>query len=261
MNVGDLIRLIARRWTIVAGFTFGGLALVWLIAFRFPTFELKSASYCSEATVMMDTGMQGAAGSAALPRIIARTINDVQVVQSATVAERASHRLKGRYTTEEIRSTTGAEAKMATQVMVISACGDSPSDAPLVTDAVVQGYREWIDERQDAANVLGPNRIEVTVLSPPLEPTAPSGFPPIVWIVIGLIGGLIVGVIVSVGVEGVQSSSALASFDADAAVPANNGSQASSPATSATPNFSPLGRHGASVPHLPAVTTGRARRR
>lgn len=262
MNVTELIRIIARRWLVVAGCTFGGLALVWLLAFKFPTFQLKSSTYCSTATILMDSNTQGVAASGILTAIYARVLNDVEVVQSELIAQRASEALNGRYTVAEIQATTAAENEFGTQTMDITSCGDSPSDAVQVTSAVVEGYRAWTEERQDAANVLGPNRLNITLLTAPEAPSSPSGFPAAVWVAFGLIGGLIVGVIVAVGVESVQSNPEplpptqdLSPYTGGRGEPlatpvGAHGVQAGSPSTHATQ----------STMTLPAVTTSRSRR-
>ncbi|MCC7078213.1 MAG: hypothetical protein IT198_13915 [Acidimicrobiia bacterium] len=254
MNVGELIRIIARRWLIVVGCTFGGLMVVWLLAFKPPTFQLKSSTYCATATVLMDSKTQGAAASGVLTAIYARVLNDVEVVSSEVIAKKASEKVGGKYSPLEIMQTTGAENEFGTQTMNITSCGDSPSDAVQVTNAVVTSYQDWTAERQDAANVLGPNRYEVVMLTAPVEPTSPSGFPAAVWVFLGLVGGLIVGVIVAVGVESVQAT--------NEALPVTREAVLHSPTEPMSGGgFGPqTGHPGNATMTLPAVTAGRSRR-
>lgn len=258
MNLGDLLRIIARRWVVIATFTLLGIVAVWLLAFQFPSFEPKKQSYVSRAAVMIDKkGAQGQAATAAITQIILQNQTFKQVLESGDIAARAAEKLKAgeefTYTPEEIQDCTGAEAETTTQVMRISSCGDNPPDAVLVTTAVVDSFRDWLKQRQDEGNVLGQNRISFDVLSQPTAPTSPSGFPPFVFLMIGIFGGALLGVVVAVGIESVATDDDTASAPVrampTAPQPPQYPSMPAADGTEADPNLA-----------LPAASGGRARR-
>ncbi len=209
MNLGELIRVVARRWILIASFAVVGLLVVGLLQFKIGSggIQPRKVSYTSEATLMLDQpAAQGAQAAAAMARLISLPQTLSTVVESTEIAKRAAAKLKGAYKADEIERCTMAEARLPTQLLTVSSCGDNATDAAAVTSAVVAAAKDWLKERQDQYNILGPNRLEFLVLSPPKVPDSPSGFPPFMWIVIGLFGGLLIGLITAFGVESVQSA-------------------------------------------------------
>jgi len=204
MNLAELIRVIGRRWLVIVIFTLIGIFFSALAVYKPGSggLEARNSGYCSTASTMIDQpGVGGAAAGAVLARLLAVPQTYKIVIESSEISVRASELLDGKYTPKEIESTTNVEPILLTQVMKIKACGDTPADAPLVTDAVVVSFRDWLNERQDQHNVLGPNRILLTVLSAPQVPDGPSGFPAWMWVFLGAFLGVTFGLITAFGVE------------------------------------------------------------
>jgi capsular polysaccharide biosynthesis protein len=215
MNLGEVIRVVGRRWFVIVGFAVFGIIISGLLVFEIGPggLEPKNVKYTSTATTLLDQeGAQGAQAAAAQSRLLVLPNTYVQIVQSREIANRAAEKLKntetGEYTykPEEIMKCTSANSELGTQVLDITSCGDNPTDAAAVTTAVVESMKDWMKERQDNSGTLGVNRLTLTTLTAPKVPTSPSGFPPFMWVFIGAVGGLIVGIIAAFGMESVQTA-------------------------------------------------------
>lgn len=208
MNVADLIHLVARRWLVIVIFTLLGGAVAFLAVYKVGPggISARNVGYSSSATILIDQpGVQGAGAGAALGRLILLPNSYKLVVESSEIADLASEKVGGAYEAQEIAECTTVQTVTGTQIMEVSSCGDNPTDAQQVTSAVVASFQDWLQQRQDQANVLGPNRIVATVITAPQEPSGPSGFPPSMWVALGVVVGLLFGVMTAVGIESVKA--------------------------------------------------------
>lgn len=231
MNFGEVIRVVARRWLLIASCMLLGLLISGFLVFKVGSggITARKAGYTSTATVLLDQPkLAGTAATAALGRLLLLPTTYVEIISSDEITRRASQKLNGVYSPEDIAACTSTEPSLGTPVMKISSCGDNPTDAQAVTNAVVDSFKDWLNQRQDDAAVLGANRLSITVISAPQVPTKPSGFPPAVWVMIGAFLGLVVGVLIAFGVESVQAAGA-PEAPAVAALPANGGAPAFAP--------------------------------
>lgn len=250
MNFGEVIRVVARRWFVILGMFLAGIVVSGLVVFKVGAGGItpRDVSYTSSADILLDQPkLAGAAATAAMGRLLVLPQTFIYVIQSQDIAERASQKLNGVYSAADIKKCTSASATLGTQVMNVSSCGDNPSDAQAVTNAVLEATKDWLNQRQDDAGVLGANRLAVVVLSAPQVPAGPSGFPPAMWVFIGGFAGLLLGLLFAFGMESVQSAAApeapLASLPAE-------------PATSAFPQTG----NGAQVSMLSGAQSARLRR-
>lgn len=249
MNFGEVIRVVARRWLLIVGCSLIGLLISGLLVFQIGSGGItpRKTGYTSTATVLLDQPkLAGTAATAAMGRLLVLPTTYVEIIQSDEIANRASEKLNGVYSPEDVAACTSAEASLGTQVMQISACGDNPTDAQAVTNAVVDSLKDWLGQRQDDAGVLGANRLAITVISAPQVPKSPSGFPPVIWVFVGGCLGFLIGRLIAFGVEGVQTASA-PETPAVAALPTNGGS----------PSFAP----SQPAPMVPAASAQGARLR
>lgn len=249
MNFGEVIRVVARRWLLIVGCALVGLLVSGLLVFKIGSGGItpRKTGYMSKATILLDQPkLAGTAATAAMGRLLVLPTTYVEIIQSDEISQRASQKLNGVYSPEDIAACTSAESSLGTQVMSISSCGDNPTDAQAVTNAVVESLRDWLNQRQDDAGVLGANRLSISVISAPQIPKSPSGFPPLVWVMVGMFAGFLVGLLVAFGVESVQSAG-VTETPAVAALPTNGGA----------PPFNP----GQPTPIAPASTAQGARLR
>lgn len=231
MNFGEVIRIVARRWLLIAGCALVGLLISGLLVFKIGSGGItpRKSGYTSSAKILLDQPkLAGTAATAALGRLLTLPTTYVEIIQSDEIAQRASQKLNGVYSPEDIAACTGAESQLGTQVMSISSCGDNPSDAQAVTIAVVDSLKEWLDQRQDDSGTLGANRLTISVISAPQIPKSPSGFPPAIWVMVGGFLGLVVGLLVAFGMESVQAAGA-PEAPAVAALPTNGAPPAFAP--------------------------------
>jgi len=249
MNLGEVIRVLARRWLLIVGCTLIGLLISGLLLYKVGSGGItpRKVGYKSSATILLDQPkVAGTAATAAMGRLLVLPTTYVEIIQSDEIAQRASEKLNGVYSAEDIRDCTSGESTIGTQVMTISSCGDNPTDAQAVTNAVVDSLKDWLNQRQDDAGVLGANRLAISVLSAPQVPKSPSGFPPMIWVMVGGVLGFMVGILIAFGVESVQEAAA-PEAPAVATLPANRGA-------------APIGAGGA-APIAPAATAQGARLR
>lgn len=211
MNFGEVIRILARRWLLIAGCVLAGLLISGLLVFQIGSGGVtpRKVGYTSTAKILLDQPkLAGTAATAAMGRLLVLPTTYVEIIQSDEIAQRTSDKLNGVYSPEDIAACTSAESTLGTQVMSVSSCGDNPTDAQAVTNAVVDSLRDWLNQRQDDAAVLGANRLSITVISAPQAPESPSGFPPTMWLMVGAVLGFVVGLLIAFGAESVQASSA-----------------------------------------------------
>jgi len=233
MNLGQVLRVLARRWLLILGMILAGIVISGLLVFKIGPDGISpsSTSYTSKAVVIIDQPkLSGAAATAAMGRLLVLPQTYQYIVSSHEIAQRASQKLNGVYSAEDIMACTGGETELGTQILKISSCGDNPTDAQAVTSAVVESMKDWLNQRQDDAGVLGANRLALVVISAPQVPTSPGGFPPIIWVFIGAIAGALLGLVAAFGAESVQSS-ATPEPPAVATLPNGNGSLAHPGAT------------------------------
>lgn len=198
MNLGEVIRVLARRWLLIVGCTLIGLLISGLLLYKVGSGGItpRKVGYKSSATILLDQPkVAGTAATAAMGRLLVLPTTYVEIIQSDEIAQRASEKLNGVYSAEDIRDCTSGESTIGTQVMTISSCGDNPTDAQAVTNAVVDSLKDWLNQRQDGAGVLGANRLAISVLSAPQVPKSPSGFPPMIWVMVGGVLGFMVGIL------------------------------------------------------------------
>ncbi len=203
METADILRILGRRGLVILG-----MALVGVVVAGFTQLTLadgglrpKTSKYQVRTKILFDLpGAEGEEANMAGARLIFVPFTMAEIVQSEAIAAAASRRVGSAYTPEEVMKGITATGVAPTQLLQIDVRADSPADAVALSKAVTAAFQDWIDKRQDAANVPELNRMSVEPITEPAEKDAtPATLAVTKWLIFGLVIGLTIGVVFSFG--------------------------------------------------------------
>lgn len=203
METADILRVLGRRGLVVLGFALAAVIVAGFTQLTLADGGLrpKTSKYQVRTKILFDLpGVGGEEANMAGARLIFVPFTMAEIVQSEAIAADASRRVGGAYTPEEVMKDVTATGMAPTQLLQIDVRADSPADAVALSKAVIAAFQDWINKRQDAANVPEQSRMSV---EPVVEPTEKDATPATLavtkWLVFGLVVGLTIGVVFSFG--------------------------------------------------------------
>lgn len=188
MGLIDFVRILRRRWLIIAVSGVAGLVLAaGYNSTLSTTYTSTSRVYVSMATgTSVSDAYQG--NMAAQQRVTSY----VNLVTSSTVMEGVIKSLQLNTTPGQLQSEVSATFAPATVLIEISVNSPTAEGARVVNDAVIQQFRNLVNTVETTEIGAAP-AAKVTVIDPAQTPNLPSGPPSNRNLLLGLLAGLGLG--------------------------------------------------------------------
>lgn len=218
MALRDYLRVLARRWHLIALLTVMGAGL--------GAFATYATTPEYRATTTLFVSMQGGTDTAQLTQggifAQARVQSYAAMVTSPLVTRPVVRDLGLRMTPAQLASRITAEAQTGTVLLRITATDTEPARAARVSNAVALRFADMVSGLELPADGAS-SPVRLTVTGPATVPSLPYSPRPVLNLALGLLCGLILGIGCAVLRESmdtsVRSSQALAEFTAAAGGP------------------------------------------
>jgi non-specific protein-tyrosine kinase len=188
VDLRDYLRVLSRRWRVIAALTLLGTGLGVLATYT-TTPEYR-------ATTTLFVSMQYGADTTQLNQgnvfTQARVQSYAKMAASPLVARQVIRSLKLDMTPAQLARSISASAQPDTVLLRISVTDTSPRRAALISNTVAERFAGMVSELERPANASdSPVRLSVT--EPASTPTAPVSPRPVVNLALGLLSGLALG--------------------------------------------------------------------
>jgi len=188
LDLRDYLRVLSRRWRVIAALTLLGTGLGGLATYA------VTPEYRAGTTLFVS--MQDGADTTQLNQgnvfTQARVQSYAKMATSPLVTRPVVRSLKLGMTPTQLAGRISASAQLDTVLLRITVTDTRPSRAALISNAVAERFADMVSELERPANAeYSPVRLSVT--EPASTPTAPFSPRPLVNLALGLLAGLALG--------------------------------------------------------------------
>lgn len=191
MEILYYLRVLRRRWMIVAGSVLFALTAAALVTARTPP------RYAASTTLIVSAPEQKGDVSSAYQAVLLsqqRVKSYAALMRSQGVTSGVARRLADGVTPEELQQRITAEALPDTVLLRATVTDPSAAHAVQVADALGAEFSRYVDGLEQSGAPASP-AVKITVADGPVLPTAPVSPRPLRNLGLGLVVGLVIGLV------------------------------------------------------------------
>lgn len=202
MDLRDYLRVLSRRWRVIALVTLLGTG-AGILATTLTTPEYR-------ATTTLFASLQGDTDTSQLNQgnsfTQARVQSYADVVTSPEVTKPVVKSLRLRMTPSQLAARISAEAPLNTVLVRLTVTDTQAARAARMSNAVAVRFAQVIRELERPEGSRSPSPVRLTVTQPATVPDAPAFPNPVLNVALGLAAGLLIGLALGVTLEKVDTS-------------------------------------------------------
>lgn len=200
MELKDYLRVLRRHWAVILLCTVLGLALSAAASF------LVSPTYTARTQLFVAIQNAGSASELQLGNTFsqARVQSYVETVQTPAVLQPAIDSLALNVSAAELASNVEASADLNTVIITITAEDTSPVQSAAIAQAVADSLIVVVEDLESPTGG-GASPVNLSVVTPAVAPTDPSGPNIPVNLAVGLFAGLLVGLLIATAKTGLDT--------------------------------------------------------
>lgn len=196
MTVQDYLRVIRRRWLLIAAFTAAGILAA------IATLAVVPSTYSAATRVLVS--LNNARTPAELEQgnnfVQARTRSYVVAARSPLVLNSVIEQLGLPEDPEELARKVEANAELNTVVITITVSDTSPARAATIAESLVRNFIRSVEDIERPEGGSG-SLVKLSLIAPATEPTSPSAPNRNVILAAGALGGLGLGLIAALALN------------------------------------------------------------